>query len=211
MFFSFGPAAGFALLILFIISPLLDDERCFCERIVVFNFSSADSSGRSALLCVSLAFGPPSTVVHFCRRFWSPLALLVVVLSLFSVCDLSHLCAARGLLQAACSSSITSGSRLAPPTPPLSIAPLRDRWFAVGALAPRRHSLLQRGLLSWRTGISVRSLGCFSDPCVSFSRCFSFTCLAEMSLSLLRRLLHCVVRSGQPPSHCDQLRSCVLF
>ena len=116
--------------------------------------------------------------------FWSPLALLVVVLSLFSVCDLSHLCAARGLLQAACSSSITSGSRLAPPTPPLSIAPLRDRWFAVGALAPRRRSLLQRGLLSWRTGISVRSLGCFSDPCVSFSRCFSFTCLAEMSLSL---------------------------
>ena len=85
--------------------------------------------------------------------FWSPLALLVVVLSLFSA-------------------------------PPLSIAPLRDRGFAVGALAPRRRSLLQGGLLSWRIGISVRSLGRFSDPCVSFSRCFSFTCLAEMSLSL---------------------------
>ena len=71
---------------------------------------------------------------------------------------------------------------MAPPTTRLSIAPHRDRWFAVGALARRRRTSLQRGLLSLRTGISVWSLGYFSDPSVSFSRYFSFTCLAEMSL-----------------------------
>ena len=86
---------------------------------------------------------------------------------------------------------------MAPPTPLLSIAPLRDRWFAVGALAPRRRSLLQRrGLLSLRTGISVWSLGCFSDPCVSFSRYVSFTCLAEMSLSASSPASLC--RTGRP-------------
>ena len=39
-------------------------------------------------------------------------------------------------------------------TPPLSIAPLRDCWFAVGALAPREGSLQQRGLLFVRIGFS---------------------------------------------------------
>ena len=42
-----------------------------------------------------------------------------------------------------------------PPTPLLSIAPLRDCWFAVGALAPPREgSLQQRGLLFVRIGFS---------------------------------------------------------
>ena len=40
------------------------------------------------------------------------------------------------------------------PTPQLSIAPLRDGWFAVGALAPREGSLQQRGLLFVRIGFS---------------------------------------------------------
>ena len=58
-----------------------------------------------------------------------------------------------------------------PPTPLLSIAPLRDCWFAVDALAPRESGLQQRGLLSVRISFS-------------FARCFSFTCSAEMSVSL---------------------------
>ena len=59
-----------------------------------------------------------------------------------------------------------------PPTPLLSIAPLRDCWFAVGVLAPREGSLQQRGLLSVRIGLS-------------FARYFSSTCSAEMSVSLV--------------------------
>ena len=58
-----------------------------------------------------------------------------------------------------------------PPTPLLSIAPLRDCWFAVGALAPRGSSQ-QRGLLSVRIGFS-------------FARYFFSTCSAEMSVSLV--------------------------
>ena len=58
------------------------------------------------------------------------------------------------------------------PTPQLSIAPLRDCCFADSALAPREGSLQQRGLLSVR-------IGC------SFARYFSFTCSAEMSVTLV--------------------------
>ena len=58
-----------------------------------------------------------------------------------------------------------------PPTPLLSVAPLRDCWLAVGALGPQEDSLQQRDLLSVR-------IGSF------FARYFSFTCSAEMSVSL---------------------------
>ena len=40
---------------------------------------------------------------------------------------------------------------LAPPTPLRGTAPVRDRWFAVGAVAPRSASLQELGLLSLRT------------------------------------------------------------
>ena len=59
-----------------------------------------------------------------------------------------------------------------PPTPLLSIAPLRDCWFAAGALDPRESSLQQRALLSLKIGFS-------------FARYVSFTCSAEMSVSLV--------------------------
>ena len=65
LFFTFSACRSLSSLNSFHHFSLLDDERCFCERIVAFNFSFAESSGRSALLCVSLGFGPPSTVVHF--------------------------------------------------------------------------------------------------------------------------------------------------
>ena len=64
-----------------------------------------------------------------------------------------------------------------PPTPLLSIASLRDCWFAVGALAPRIGSLPQRVLLTMRIGFS-------------FARYFSFTCLAEMSVPLFKGCVH---------------------
>ena len=71
-----------------------------------------------------------------------------------------------------------------PPTPLPSIAPLRDCWFAVGALAPREGSLQQRNLLSVRNSCS-------------FARYFSFTCSAVMSVSLaIRRLLRSVIRTA---------------
>ena len=74
-----------------------------------------------------------------------------MVVCLFSVCgDLLFAASTCGLF-------LLRGSRLAPPTPLLSIAPLRDR-----ALAPRRRNSLQCGLLSLRTGISVWSLGYFA-------------------------------------------------
>ena len=80
--------------------------------------------------------------------------------------DLSHLCAARRLLRAArppaalCGGLRLRGSR-SPPTPLLSIAPLSDWWFAVGALAPLKGSLHQRGLLPVRIGFS------FARNCLS--------------------------------------------
>ena len=58
-----------------------------------------------------------------------------------------------------------------PSTPLLSIAPLRDCWFAVGALAPQEGSLQQRSLQSVRIGFS-------------FARYFSFARSAEISVSL---------------------------
>ena len=95
----------------------------------------------------------------------SPLDLLVVVLSLLCLNslaahrDLSHLCAARRLLRAArlqrhLVAVHDSVVRFwPPPTPPLSIAPLRDRWFAVGALAPLLFSLTLTWLrASWSAG-----------------------------------------------------------
>ena len=73
--------------------------------------------------------------------FFSSLALLAVMLSLFCLSsiaahrDLSHQCAARRLLRAVCSSSCTLWKFTT------SIAQLRECWFAVGALAPREGSL----------------------------------------------------------------------
>ena len=42
---------------------------------------------------------------------------------------------------------------LAPPTPLLDLAPLRDHWFAVDAQGPREGSLQQRVLLTVRSGL----------------------------------------------------------
>ena len=70
-----------------------------------------------------------------------------------------------------------SVARFWPPPPLLSIAPLRDRWFAVGALVPRKRSLQQCVLLTMRTGFS-------------FSRNFSYTCSAEMSVPLFSGCVH---------------------
>ena len=99
-----------------------------------------------------------------------------MVVCLFSVCG--------ALLFAAstCGLFLLRGSRLAPPTPLLSIAPLRDRWFAVGALAPRRRNSLQCGLLSLRTGISVWSLGYFATA----SRQWSPTPLCGLRHGVIR-------------------------
>ena len=118
-----------------------------------------------ACLC-SPEFGPPSTVVHrassifglelrsaiwrclyssSCHHWRCWLWFFLRFLSKNSHAahrDLSHPCVTRRLLRAACSSSATCGSLrlrgspLAPPTPRLGTAPHRDRWFAVGALAP---------------------------------------------------------------------------
>ena len=41
------------------------------------------------------------------------------------------------------------------PTPLLSIAPLRDCWFAVGVLDPQEGRLQQRGVLSVRIGLNL--------------------------------------------------------
>ena len=91
------------------------------------------SSSASVLLFGNLAF------VSFVN-FFSSLAVLAVILSLFSVFWYR-------LLQALlCGSLRLRGSASGPPpTPLLRIAPLRDCWFAVGALAPREGSLQQCG------------------------------------------------------------------
>ena len=70
-----------------------------------------------------------------------------------------------------------SVARFWPPPPLLSIAPLRDRWFAVGALVPRKRSLQQCVLLTMRTGFS-------------FACNFSYTCSAEMSVPLFSGCVH---------------------
>ena len=110
--------------------------------------------------------------------FWSPLAL---GRGAFSVLCLNSLAAHRDLSHLSRTSPLASGAVLQrhfvvvfdsvvrfwpPPTPLLSIAPLRDCWFAVGALAPQESSLQQRGLLSVRIGFS-------------FARYFSLTVLKK--------------------------------
>ena len=111
------------------------------------------------------AFGNLALLFLF---FWSPLAL-------------GRLAAHRDLSHLSRTSPLASGAVLQrhfvvvfdsvvrfwpPPTPLLSIAPLRDCWFAVGALAPQESSLQQRGLLSVRIGFS-------------FARYFSLTVLKK--------------------------------
>ena len=127
-----------------------------------------------------LAFGNLALPLLF---FWSPLAL---GRGAFSVLCLNSLAAHRDLSHLSRTSPLASGAVLQrhfvvvfdsvvrfwpPPTPLLSIAPLRDCWFAVGALAPQESSLQQRGLLSVRIGFS-------------FARYFSLTVL-KMHLKYL--------------------------
>ena len=68
-----------------------------------------------------------------------------------------------------------------PPTPLLSIAPLRYCWFAVGALAPREDCLQQRGLLFVRIGFS-------------WLKCLSTASQCQWSPTPLCGLLHGVIR-----------------
>ena len=91
LFFSFMPADGVALLTVFIMSPLLDDERCSAS------VSSLPTSLSPAFHSNSVLRVPSS----LCRRFWSTLALLAVVVCLFSVCD-ALLFVTRRFLKAAC-------------------------------------------------------------------------------------------------------------
>ena len=68
--------------------------------------------------------------------FFSPLALLAVVLSVFSVFW-------GRLLQALlCGSLLLRSRHLSPPTPLLSIAPLRDHWSAVSVRDPQHHTTM---------------------------------------------------------------------
>ena len=74
------------------------------------------------------------------------------------------------------------------PTPLLSIAPLRDCWFAEGALAPREGSLEQRGLLFVKSGFSgLKCLSRFSLVSSPASQC-------QWSPTPLRALRHGVIR-----------------
>ena len=75
-----------------------------------------------------------------------------------------------------------------PPTPLLNIAPLRECWFAVGALAPWESSLQRHSLLSVRIGFS-------------FARYFSITCSPEMSVSLV--IVACFAVSCDRASYSD--------
>ena len=104
-------------------------------------------------------------------NFFSSLALLAVILSLFSVFWYRLL---QHYFVAVYDSVVHFWP---PPTPLLGTAPLRDCWFAVGALAPREVGLQQCGLLSLGIGFS-------------FARYFSFTCTAEMSVSLFTGCVH---------------------
>ena len=67
--------------------------------------------------------------------------------------------------------------RLEPPTPLRGSVPLRDRWFAVGARAPWSCCSQQRVLLTMKTGFS-------------FARYFSFTCSADMYVSVFTGCVH---------------------
>ena len=84
----------------------------------------------------------------------------------------------QAVVPSLCGSLRLRGSLLSPPTPPLSIKPLRDCPFAVGALVPRIGSLRQRVLLTMTIGFS-------------FARYFVFfTCSAEMSVPLFTGCVH---------------------
>ena len=68
------------LFVFFIISLLLNDERT--------SLSPSLSVDLLCCVCVSLEFGPPSTVVHFVVVFsLVTTVMLAVVVCLFSVCD----------------------------------------------------------------------------------------------------------------------------
>ena len=68
-----------------------------------------------------------------------------------------------------------------PPTPLLSVATLRDCWFAVGALAPREGRFQQRGLLSVRIGLSFSHA---TSPSRARLKCLSLCLRAVSTLSV---------------------------
>ena len=68
-----------------------------------------------------------------------------------------------------------------PPTPLLSVATLRDCWFAVGALAPREGRFQQHGLLSVRIGLSFSHA---TSPSRARLKCLSL-CLRAVSTLLV--------------------------
>ena len=92
----------------------------------------------------------------------------------FSVLCLNSLTAHRDLSHppAALGGSLRLRGSRPPPTPLLSIAPLRGCWFAVGVLAPREGRLQQRGLLFVRSGFtpSLCSTGCVHPHSEGFHR-----------------------------------------
>ena len=148
-----SPAAvGYALLFFFIISPLLTRNRS-CE----YRYPSS-----IAILWLHAVFG----------NLVLPLSLTSFHHWLFRLscclCSLNH-CSSWSEPSVCCTSALAGGVLLQlyfvvvydsvvrfwpPPTPQLSIAPLRDCWFAVGALAPQKGSLQPRGLLFVRIGSS---------------------------------------------------------
>ena len=141
--------------------------------------------------CRSSKYRCPSCVVFLRPRAASPLALLAVVLWLFSLS--SGVASSSATLWQFTAPRFVSGTFNAI----TRSAPLRDRWFAVGCWAPRRRSLPQRGPLFVRSGFSLSGLGILPrrdplgppthsvvlDPCVSSAK----------SLFGPRRLLRCVV------------------
>ena len=89
-----------------------------------------------------------------------------------------------------------------PPTPLLSIAPLRDCWFAVDALATREGSLQQRGLLIVRIGFSwlkcLSRVACFTVSVIRLHFVWSVgyfaTAVRQWSKTPLCGLRHGVIR-----------------
>ena len=117
------PAVGYALLYFcacswpcFFFSSFLPCSTMSAASASASSLSTSLSPtlpGRPALLCVSTRIRSSEYRRSLCRRFWSPLALLAMVVCLFSVCD-ALLFVTRRFLKAAGSTSITLWQFTAP-------------------------------------------------------------------------------------------------